>query len=281
MAETYGFDRIGWSLALDVLDLDYRLQGKYQSGLAFLDERLAVVEDAQEKAYNKTLFLIYNYHKMELYEYMGMYAEALRTADKFLPVARELQDQVPRLCSWIDRLQAELGQPDAALRSLEASLELEASNFHILFNSAYVAWLSRMPEDWPAGLERARAAVEILRGFGEVLYNQLAFALDMAARLFLALGRSEEALRHAQEAIQLLPVAPEIYGREQFYYTYSRALRASGRHRDADEALSHAYQLLLRIADQTKDNVLRKSLLENVPYNREMVTEATERGLVD
>jgi tetratricopeptide (TPR) repeat protein/predicted Ser/Thr protein kinase len=279
MAETFGFDRIGWSVALNVLDLDYRLQGKYQSGLAFLDERLAVVEDAEEKTYNKTLFVMYNYHRMVLYEYTGMVAEALRIANKFLPVAQELQDQVPRLCSWIDRLKAELGQPEAALRSLEVSLEHEASNFHVLFNAAYVAWLSRNPEDWPAGLERARAAVEILQGFGELFYNQLTFALDMTARLFLALNQPEEALRYAQEAIQLLPVAPEIYGREQFYFTYSRALRATGQHRDADEALRRAFESLMRIADQTKDKVLRKSLLENVPYNREMVTEATERGV--
>jgi tetratricopeptide (TPR) repeat protein len=276
MAETFGFDSIGWNVALDVLDLDFRRGGKYQSGQAFLDERLALVENAEERPLNKTLFVSFNYHKMELFEYMGMYAEALRIVNKYLPVAREIELQPSRSQSWLDRLQAELGQPDIALRSLEAGLKLEPSNFHILFNAAFVAWHSGQPENWPAGLERVQAAVEILRGLGTDFFNNLAFALDMAARLCLALEQPREALEYAQEAIQLLPAAPEIYGREQFYYTYSQALRATGGTQEADKALKRAYKGVMQIAEQTEDERMRQSWLENVRYNREIIDMAKE-----
>ena len=279
MAETFGFDQIGWTVALHILDREFRLQGKYQAGIAFLAERLAVVANAEDKPFNKTLFVSFNYQTMELFEYLGMYAEALQTTNKYMPVAQEIELQVSRLRSWVDRLHAELGQPAEALRSLEASLEFEEANFHILFNAAFVAWLSDKPENWLVGLKRVQAAVDLLRGLGEESYNQLAFALDMAARLSLTLGHPEEALRYTQETIQLLPVAPEIYGREQLYFTYSRSLRIAGQTQEADEALERAYKGVMRVAEQTEDEAMRRSWLENVRYNREIITEAKERGV--
>ncbi len=275
-AELLGFDRITWQATSEVLNLDYRVQCKYQSGLAFLDERLSVVRSVEEEFLNKTIFVAFNYHKVEMLEYMGRYAEALQIVNEFLPIAEDMEMLVPGFLSFLDRLHAELGQPEEALRSLEIRLELEASNLEVLFSAAYVAWLRADPDGWPVALERAQAAINIAR---KLDYRQLVFALDMGARLSLASNESEDALTYMQELMQWLKIAPEIYGREQIYFTYSQALRATGQQRDADEALSRAYEWLMRIAEQTEDDVLRRSLLENVPYNREIVAAAKERGI--
>ena len=153
------------------------------------------------------------------------------------------------------------------------------TNFYILFNAAFVAWLSDKPENWPVGLERVLTAVDLLRGLGDGTYNELAFALDMAARLSLALGKLEDALHYMKEALQLLNTVPQIYGHEQFNFTHSKILRATGQSDKADDALKRAYKDVMQVAEQIEDNAMRRSWLENVRYNREIITEAKERGV--
>jgi hypothetical protein len=101
----------------------------------------------------------------------------------------------------------------------------------------------------------------------------------MAARLSLALKKPEDALHYIQEAMLLLDTVPQIYGHEQFHFTFSKVLRATGQYDEADDALKWAYKGVMRVAEQIEDEVMHQSWLENVRYNREIITEAKERSV--
>ncbi len=62
-----------------------------------------------------------------------------------------------------------------------------------------------------------------------------------------------------------------------FHLTHARALRANGREAEADETLKQAYDYVMRVADNLQDESLRRSWLENVRDNREIVAEWQQR----
>ena len=64
------------------------------------------------------------------------------------------------------------------------------------------------------------------------------------------------------------PVHPEGYE-----YTHVCALWANGRDEEAEEFLDRAYQRVMLVANHTKDNTLRRSWLENVYLNRQIIRD--------
>jgi hypothetical protein len=92
-----------------------------------------------------------------------------------------------------------------------------------------------------------------------------------AARLHLALGEAAAALAHSTEAIRLIETSPDLWEMEGSLYTHARALRATGRETEADVYLRRAYERVQLVARQTADETLRRSWLENVRDNREIV----------
>ncbi|MEM7347395.1 MAG: tetratricopeptide repeat protein, partial [Chloroflexota bacterium] len=281
ISEAIGFDRLTWDVALDVLNMYFRTNGDYQGAIAFLDKRIAIAQGAKEKSHQDMLLLAFRYNKMELCEYMGLYTEALEVSDKFVPTARKLGIQPRRGLSWTYRIRAQLGDPDEPPRLLEQILEIEPDSFHLLFNAAFVAWISPNSADWPKGLAWAQAATQIVQELGEGFHIELAFALDLTARLYLALGQIEEALSHMKELMQLAKIDPRLYGHEQFNFTYYNVLCAAGHPEEADEALKRAYAEVSRVAEKITDETLRRSWLAAVPYNRAIMTEAEARGVTD
>ena len=281
LAESRGFEEIVRYAGLDVLNLCYRIQGKYESGIAFLDERLATARQARATfddrvamtvgEQDRYLILAFTYNQLEMLEYMGMYAQALSVAKECAKIAEQLGDPTEIYLAWIARLQAEVGQVADGLQTVASCLNLNEQNPSILFLASYITWLSSEPDDWEIGLDYAESAVKILRATND--QDNLAFALDLAARLHLAMGEHALALRNTKEVMSLLAASPQIYGHEQFYFTHSRALRATGQLQRADEALRHAHGWVMKIAAQTEDEALRKCWLENVRYNREIVQE--------
>ena len=60
---------------------------------------------------------------------------------------------------------------------------------------------------------------------------------------------------------------------ERYFFVHSRILRALGRGAEADAYLHKAYERVMLVASKTKDESLRRSWLENVRDNREVVRE--------
>ena len=63
------------------------------------------------------------------------------------------------------------------------------------------------------------------------------------------------------------------YAIEKFFFTHSRALLANGRQAEAEDFLRRAHERVLLVAEQTDDAELRRSWLEDVQTNREIIAD--------
>jgi hypothetical protein len=95
--------------------------------------------------------------------------------------------------------------------------------------------------------------------------------------LHLALGEPEAAFSTSAEVLRLADIMPFPPTPERYFFVHSRILRALGRGAEADEYLRKAHERVMLVASKTKDETLRRSWLENVRDNREIVA-AADRG---
>ncbi len=89
----------------------------------------------------------------------------------------------------------------------------------------------------------------------------------------LALGEPEAAFSTSAEVLRLAELMPFPTTPERYFFAHSRSLRALGRGAEADEYLRKAYERVMLVAGKTRDETLRRSWLENVRDNREIVRE--------
>ena len=66
---------------------------------------------------------------------------------------------------------------------------------------------------------------------------------------------------------------------EEAFFIHSWVLRALGREAEADEYLRRAYERVTLVAGKTTDPALKKSWLEKVQTNREILAACAERGI--
>ena len=107
------------------------------------------------------------------------------------------------------------------------------------------------------------------------------------ARAFLAQGRPEDALRVSERVAK--QHRGQGYGRatqgrsQEIWWRHAQALAANGRDEEAWEALRQAHELLLDAVRNVHDEGLRRSFLNKVEVNREIVRawlrESEARGL--
>ncbi len=98
----------------------------------------------------------------------------------------------------------------------------------------------RLLQDALAGFER----VGQTRGLADC-------AVELAGTL-VALGRPEEALPHAERAGALFGELQDLAGQASALNNHGDALRALGRHAEAERALHSAYEMLNRTGSQTR-----------------------------
>jgi len=103
-------------------------------------------------------------------------------------------------------------------------------------------------------------------------------ALCGLAAIALAGGNLTDAERYTAELLRGLEAHPWPYGFLGFnrHLVCYRVLRANGDPR-ADAILDQAYRMLEQRAAQIEDEVLRRSYLENVPANRELIAAFEQR----
>ena len=104
---------------------------------------------------------------------------------------------------------------------------------------------------------------------------QKAYSFTVLAKLHLALGEIDDALEYSVNALESMPAfdAPEIF------FTHAQILRNLDRDSEADEYLLRAYERVMLVAEKTKDPELRRSWLENVRVNKEIIEVVAERGI--
>ena len=248
-------------------------QSDYQGSLLFLEQQ----EQKASRSGERSLSLIISRMKSETLADLGLYARALGPAHAALAAAEERQERRSQIdiLAWIGRLYALAGKPLDARRSLQTSLEMMLTTdepetyVDPPFNFAYIAWLGEDPAEWERGVEYCR---QVSRYWRKGVVNEaLMFSLDMEARLLLALGQSEEALSPATEAAQIADNLSSHGGKEQIYYTAARAMNATGKKTDAKKFLQQAYEIVMQASSKLREEELRKSFLENIRYNREIL----------
>jgi hypothetical protein len=100
------------------------------------------------------------------------------------------------------------------------------------------------------------------------------------AALLLTQNAVAAAVNHAEAALDLLVQQGIIASGEPFrvYWTCVCALQVHGDPR-ATEVLRTAYQILQESAGKLEDAALRRSFLENVVVNRNLITAAQAAGM--
>lgn len=252
-------------------------QGDLESALAFLDEQTAKAALTADEYWQVLL----NLRKAQFLSRLGQYETALETLQENLPHVERLMGETKQrqVYSLIGCMEAELGRFEQAYRHTEATLEgldeLERSTAtsDLLTQRAYVALLEGGKDNLELGLKYARQAIALLRGT-EWVFN-LADALQMAARLHLELGQVEEAWVISSGAMRLVTKWP--YVSEERLFVHAQVLRASGRPEEADRCLRRAYERVMLVAGKIQDEDLRRSWLENVRVNREILAESARR----
>jgi tetratricopeptide (TPR) repeat protein len=180
------------------------------------------------------------------------------------------------LLALVGLVEAEIGDHAAARGHLEAALagikpaETPPDVAGLLINRAYCALLAADAAELRLGLDLVERAIGLMHR-GATWLISLAIAHRVAAELYLALADPDAALAASQEALRDLGVGR--YAAEKFYFTHSRALLASGRQAEAEEYLRRAYERVRLVAGQTDDPELRRSWLEDVRTNREIIAD--------
>jgi eukaryotic-like serine/threonine-protein kinase len=279
IAEATGNDFAIGMLTNNYVDAYFMRNHDFQAGLAFLDQQAEKARRINDRSLN---FIVARF-KTELYADLGQYLRALAEAEEALSMSElrgETHNQIDTL-AWLGRLHALAGNPAAAHQFLQTSLERmrksddPESYVEPLFNAAYVAWLGDDPIEWQKGLDYARMVTDHLRKAKTEF--PLAYSLDLEARLLLDLGDVAAALECSSETVQLVDKLKRTGSPDQFFFTHSRVLRASGREQEADDYLKRAHDYLMQIANKLSDKDLRQSFLTQVRYNREIIEESERK----
>jgi tetratricopeptide (TPR) repeat protein len=260
----------------------YRLQGELEAGIYFLQTWLMKGQDYDDEFMVGSILL----RMAELFAAAGAYSDAMSALGKVEPIASRLmgaQIQVSILSQrglWkvLNGEQGDgMGDISQALsqaRGLGSSSLIEAVPL-VCWASA-VAWRSSRNE-LPNAVRRAEQALDLLRGSSGSWVDVLGKALAASARLHLLLSQGNDvaaskALSRASELVQLAEVSPEASAPNEFLLAYALALRAAGREEEASPYLRDAYDWLIQVAGRLEDPDLKRSWLEAVPENREILS---------
>jgi tetratricopeptide (TPR) repeat protein len=220
----------------------------------------------------------------------GQYEWTLEAMEAALPASSELAG--PGLRPWmvatIGFLQLLLGQKAEGRQNLEIAQEVAEDvadrRLTIMETLARANLVAGEKRDIIRGLRYVERAIRDSVSVYDT--EDLANAHGVKAQLYLAQydlegDRSclEKALESSAQAILLSEQDTTASWLEEYHYAHARVLRALGREEEADIHLTKALERVMQVAANTSDETLRRSWLENVPLNREIIAEARERGL--
>lgn len=261
----------------------YRREGLFEEGLAATQQLMAQPEILADPFLMTNLFE----SKAEMLFQVGRYAEALETFRQACDLSDQYASPVSRanVRLTVARLQAEMLHFSEAQHLLDETREL-SKNFERPIDVARLnvteAEVAR--KEWETGqLRQIHRAAQLTNQAVSLLDHTVwtldyALAKQSAAWVALAENQFETALEYAEEAQEILekePVRPEGYR-----YVYICALWANNRAEEAAVHLEQSYQRVMKVANQIQNEEVRKSWLEDVSINRQIVSDwANEHGL--
>jgi tetratricopeptide (TPR) repeat protein len=191
--------------------------------------------------------------------------------------------ELVQMHSYISYVHAEMGEFDHAWESYETALKVsKESGVKIMettrtYDRALIAWLQGDREKIEESLEGLMNSMDELKEMN-ASYD-LNDWQEMAARIYVALGDYENALKHTTEMLEVMEFVPRPRDPQIKHYTHAMALYGLGRHEEGDEYLNMARERVMSVAGNIKDDELRRGWLENVKINREILKVCAERGI--
>jgi len=176
---------------------------------------------------------------------------------------------------WLGHVAHERGDLAAARKLMEESLSLATqSGYHIgmAFTKSHLSHLHRdlgTPSDLRQALTYAEAACELACQVGSPVEQMR--ALSNQAMAHLALGRLAQALSLSEQAVALAGQASAEDFSQELLFNHARVLRANGQTEAARRYLDQAHAELMNKAARIRDPRLKRSFLENVHVNREIL----------
>jgi tetratricopeptide (TPR) repeat protein len=203
-----------------------------------------------------------------LYSELGLFGEAEEALQAALSLAErlELRDTIASVMQNLGLVLARRGQLEPARSMQEAAiLRFEGLGSPRLegVGRIYLAQILVLAGDLEAGEREARTAAELLKSAPPLR----AYALASHGLALLRLGRTEEALGAACDALSLLESVGAEEGESLVRLIYAEALGASGRQAEAAEAIAEARRKLLERAAKISDAAWRERFLRRVPDN--------------
>ena len=218
-----------------------------------------------------------------LYLLLGEWTMAQDCLQQGLQVTQEIKDKAGEayvLCN-LGQVACGRGDLEIAERLLTHSLtmaETQDDRDLIAMCRSHLGVTSLLAGDYDRAVSQAGEALAIRREAGLELLTTADLATMAAA--YLGLGDTSVAQDHARQALAILDrcdgKGPEFPQRD--YYLCCRVLSTTGETATAQRALESAYDLVSTKAAKITDPVLRRSFLEQVRVNREIVAEYERTG---
>jgi hypothetical protein len=256
--------------------------GEYQAGFKFMQE----LYDNARRDGNDALAVSCHRMMLNILNDLGQYEkrqklvgqEIVALTEQVLGNAQALGFKTNTGCNRVV-----MGDIDAGLQILKDVCEqlasLDDTNTYgvALTFLAFAKTFTNDPSEWMTGFDNIEQA---LTRIGKQDFNFMKpLTLCVEAQLHLKLGQIEDAFLVSTEMVKRLDKDRVFHWREYNLLTHVQVLRAVGCDEEADSYLQKAYERLMMVAGKTQDPTLRQSWLENVPWNREILKEARERGI--
>jgi len=213
---------------------------------------------------------------------LGEYAEAKQALESARQAAERMN--LEHVVAWADNNLGNvlaLSDPEAAKRveqrAIDAGVEQKDPRLEGT-SRIYMSGILHRLSDHQGAMREAEKAVELL----ENVASLKTVALAAEARAFLALGRKEEALEAAEEAMQHLRTLGGLEeGEGLVRLVYAEALDAVDREEDAKTAILTARSRLYERAARISNIAWRATFLEVVPDHARTLEFAIALGLDD
>jgi tetratricopeptide (TPR) repeat protein len=275
-------DNFGIRAALvNLYEYHYLPRGEYEQWMNFLETQLEKAKESEDE-------LLIGYLELWKVQILSDYGQTKQAMDLLKDLIQGMEKIASKLelvnnYALLSQLQADLGDFSVARRSLKTSLQLsketgrEIMEIYRRYDSAYISLLEGNRERMLIDLEQLLEGLDKIRETND--YVDIVERLNLAARLCLVLGQIEKALKYSSEAIEIMNIIPNFHDPEVTFFAHAGALYGLGRENEAKGYLQQAYDRVMLVANNTKDEKLRQSWLQNVKVNREILEACAERGI--
>ena len=267
----------GECLALTNLGGIFMDQKDYGSALHIVEQSLQICREIGD-LHKQGLAL----HSLaDVYLFLGMYGKAREYAENALKVRRQVADHIhiSLVLSLLARIYIYTEEYENALLVSQEALQI-AEELQATYEKGYALTCLGQAYYHAGRLEQAaevfKQAIDAQRQNQELPGDSLAGLVQTE----LAMGNMKQLRQDTRQLLSLLSdsrsnASKEIINNHLICY---QALRAANNKR-APQVLSNAFHLLSRQTALISDPEQRRSLLESVPFNREVIRLATQAGL--